>query len=44
MSAINEYEVQWGIKNYKEYMWNSHNMGGKEVEDLFDSDRNLVYV
>lgn len=44
MSAINEYEVKWGMKNYKEYMQNSHNMGGREVEELLNSDRNWMYI
>jgi hypothetical protein len=36
MSAINEYEVQWRMKNYKEHMWNSHNVRGKEVKELIE--------
>jgi hypothetical protein len=44
MFAVNEYEVQWGMKHYKECMWNSHNVGGKEVEELLNTDRNLVYM
>jgi len=44
MSAVIEYEVQWGMKNYKEYVWNLHNVGGKEVEELLNSDRNLMYI
>jgi len=44
LSTVNEYGAQWGMKNYKEYIWNSHNMGGKEVEELLNSDRNLVHI
>jgi hypothetical protein len=25
-------------------MWNSHNVGRKEVEELLNTDRNLVYI
>jgi hypothetical protein len=38
------------MKNSKEYIWamylgwNSHNVRGKEVEELLNSDGSLVYV
>jgi len=32
------------MKNCKEYIWNSHNMGGKKVDELLNSDRNLVHI